>query len=176
MSSVVRELANNTRLPNPFGVVTFTYGSNIIVPLTYNKSTGVLDFDFSGGFSASTSISNRQTAFVQGASFSAIHLVNDIGPNIAAWCESEANADSGSVKILEKPIVVRTNQIAVGREPNYSSAMEESDTPYDFENVSGSALTNFNATFLFKKPLVVTYTVGGLRKYRMFNTQFSGQT
>lgn len=176
MSSAVRQLANNTRLPNPSAVVALTYGTYQVVPFTYNKSSGVLDFDFSGTFSASTSISTNDTVYVQGASFSAAHLVNDIGPNIVAWCESEVNADSGSVKIVEKPIVIRTNQIAVGREPNGYDTMQESDTPFDFENASGSAATNFNATYLFKKPLVVTYTVSGLRKYRMFNTQFEGNT
>jgi hypothetical protein len=157
-------------------MVVLTYGDNQVVPFTLNKSSGVLDFDFSGSFSATTTIDTNQTAYVQGASFSALHIVNDIGPNIVAWCEQEANADSGSVEIVEKPIVVRSNQIAVGREPNSDNTMEESDVAFDFENASGSVSNNFNATYLFKKPLVVTYTVNGVRKYRMFNTQNGGQT
>ena len=148
-----------------------------MVPFTYNKSTGVLDFDFSGSFSASTSIDTNTTAYVQGASFGGVNLVNDIGPNIVAWCEGpEVNADVGTVKIVENPIVVRTSQIAVGREPNSDNTMEESDTPFDFENASGSSENNWNATYLFRKPLVVSYTVSGIKKYRMFNTQFDGQT
>jgi hypothetical protein len=177
MTSVLRQLANNTRLPYPSPAVTLTYGDNKVVPFTYNKSNGVLDFDFSTGFTASTSIDSNNTVYIQGASFNALHNVTDIGPNIVAWCEgSQVNADVGSVKIVEKPIVVRTNQIAVLREPDDNEAMHESDTPFDFESASGSVATNYNATYVFKKPLVLTYTREGERKYRMFNTQFEGNT
>jgi len=176
MSSVIRTMADNRRLPYPFGVVTLVYGDNQVVPFTYNKQTGVLDFDFSGTFSAATEITSGNTAYVQGASFGAIHYVNNIGPNIVAWCESQAGADSGSVKISENPYVVRTAQIAVGREPNSDDTMTESETPFNFDDASGSPADNYNATYLFRKPLVVTYTASSVRKYRMFNTQFDGQT
>ena len=176
MSSTIRQVASNKQLPYPFPVVTLTYGSNQVVPFTLNKSTGVLDFDFSGTFSASTTI-NESTAYVRGALFGAVSCVNDIGPNIIAWCEGPgANADVGTVSIVEKPLVVRTNQIAVGREPNSDETMRESTTPFSFEEASGSLANNYNATYLFRKPLVVTYTSSSVRKYRMFNTQFSGQT
>lgn len=175
MSSVIRQFANNTRLPYPSPAVVLTYGNNKVVPFTYNKSNGVLDFDFSTGFTVSTGITNGNTVYIQGASFSAIHNVSDIGPNIVAWCEgTQVNADVGSVKIVEKPIVVRTNQIALTREPDNDTTMEESDTPFDFESASGTVATNYNATYVFKKPLVVTYTIEDVRKYRMFNTQFEG--
>lgn len=176
MSSALRSVADNRRLPYPFGAVVLCYGDNQVVPFTLDRATGVLDFDFSSGFNASTSIDRNTTAYVQGASFSALHMVNDIGPNIKAWCVNQANADADSVVIHEKPIVVGASQIRVGYEPNSENTMEESNTPFDFENASGSAANNFNATYLFRKPLVVTYTVGGSRKYRMFNTQFDGQT
>lgn len=176
MTSVIRHLANNTRLPQPCAAVILSYDDKV-VPFTYNKSNGVLDFDFSTGFTVSTGIDTNNTLYIQGASFNAIHNVTDIGPNIVAWCEgTEVNADVGSVEIVEKPIVVRTNQIAVTRDPNNDNTMEESDTPFDFESASGTVATNYNATYVFKKPLVVTYTRGGDRKYRMFNTQFEGNT
>ncbi len=183
MASITRSFANNIRLPYPFPATVMTYGDggdyNQVVPLTYDKKTGVLDFDFSGTFSAEEPIFTN-TAYVQGASFNAVRQVTDIGPNIVAWCEnSDANeypADEGSVVIHEKPIIVRTNQIAIGREPNNSAAMAESDAPFDFEYASGNAANNFNATFLFKKPLVVKYTVESVVKYRMFNSQFEGNT
>jgi hypothetical protein len=179
MSSVTRSFANNTRLPYPFPVHVMTYGDggdyNQVVPLTYDKKTGVLDFDFSGTFSANEEIFGN-TAYVQGASFNAVRQVTDIGPNIVDWCETTGGADEGSVVIHEKPIIVRTNQIAIGREPNSSGTMSESDTPFDFEYASGNAANNFNATFLFKKPLVVKYTEASVVKYRMFNSQFEGNT
>jgi len=177
MSSILRYIANNKQLPAPFGAVVLSYGDNQVVPFTYNKMNGVLDLDFSGPFSASTEINANDTVYVRGASFGGIHLVNDIGPNIVAWCEgSNVNADAGSVKIVEKPIIVRTNQLSVGRDPNGDNTMEESDAPFDFEKASGSPADQYNATYLFRKPLVVTYTVQSVRKYRMFNTQFEGNT
>ena len=181
MTSVLRTVAENRRLPAPSNVIALLYDAGNedgyqVVPMTFNKATGVLDFDFSGSFSASTDIQDNDTAFVQGASFAALHLVNDIGPNIVAWCETNAEADSGSVRIVEKPIVVRANQLLLDKDPNSIGSMEESDTPYDFENASGSAANTFNVTYLFKKPLVVTYTKSSIRKYRIFTTQFEGNT
>lgn len=175
MTSVLRGFSNNTRLPYPSCVVTCTYGDDQVVPFTFDKSTGVLDFNFSTGFTVSTSIDSNTSAYVQGASFQAIHLVNDIGPNIKAWLVNDG-ADSGSVRIHEKPIVVRTSQIAVTREPNSDDVFQESQIPFDFENASGNLANNWNATYLFKKPLVVTYTKTSVRYYRMFNTQFEGNT
>lgn len=174
MSSVGRQRASNSQLPIPFGAVVLTYGNNVVVPFTLNRVYGILDFDFSGNFSASSTISTNMTTYIRGASFNALHNVNNIGPNIIAWCESQADADIGTVKIHEKPVVVRVNQIAVGRNPNTDNTMAESNTPFDFEKAGGSDTNNFNVTYLFKKPLVVTYTVNSVTKYRMFNTQFTG--
>jgi len=182
MSSVSRKFSNNNLLPYPSEVVALSYsnnGVNTVVPLTYNKLNGVLDFDFSGSFSASTNINGVTTAYVTGASFGAIHLVSDIGPNIVAWCENQEYVDAGTVRIVEKPIVVRVNQIAVGKKPHLLRGMDTSSTPFDFENISGTSANNFNATYLFKKPLVVTYTKTSegvtTREYRIFNTQYGGQ-
>lgn len=175
MTSVLRSMANNTRLPYPSLVVALMYGNDQLVPFKLDKTTGVLDFDFSTGFTVSTSINGSDSAFVQGASFQAIHMVNDIGPNIKAWLV-ENGADSGSVKIYEKPIVVRASQISVGDEPDDDDAFGEREAPWDFDNASGNGANNWNATYLFKKPLVVTYTKDGTRYYRMFTTQFEGNT
>lgn len=172
MSSASRVISNNIRLPGPFSALVLSYGNNQVVPFTFNKVNGVLDFDFSGTFDANTSISSNQTAYVQGASFGALHVVNDIGPNIVAWCQTQAGANVGSVKIYEKPLIVRTNQISVGRAPNSDNTMIESTRPFEFDTASGTTSNSFNATYLFKKPLVVTYTSSGTVKYRMFNTHF----
>lgn len=174
MSSASRVISGNVRLPGPFSASVLTYDNNQVVPFTFNKVNGVIDFDFSGTFNANTTIDINQTAYIQGASFGALHVVNDIGPNIVAWCQTKAGANAGSVKIYEKPLIVRTNQISVGRAPNNDSTMAESDRPFDFDTATGNSANNFNATYLFKKPLVVTYTVSGTTKYRMFNTQFEG--
>jgi len=175
MSSITSEFSNNNCLPYPSAAIALTYdieeGIHKVVPFTYNKLTGVFDFDFSGSFSPSTSVIHDNTVYLNGSSFGGIYLVNDIGPNIVAWCENTANADVGTVRILEKPIVIHTNQIAVEPDANNDQAMVESDTPFDLEN--GTSANNSNTTYLFKKPLIVTYTVGGARKYRMFNTHYN---
>ena len=177
---MLRTRIDNRTLPHPSTAVVLMYEyegvPKQIVPFTYDRQTGVLDFDFSGSFNETGTIRSNDTAYVQGASFGAVHLVNDIGPNIVAWLENNG-ADTGSVRIHEKPIVVRTNQIAIGREPNDDQTFAESSTPFAFDDVSGSISNNWNATYLFRKPLVVTYTKtteGTSRYYRMFNTQFEG--
>jgi hypothetical protein len=63
MSSITRSFANNIRLPAPSPAVALTYGDNQVVPFTYEKKTGVLDFDFSGTFSASTEIDTNNTKY-----------------------------------------------------------------------------------------------------------------
>jgi len=177
MTSVIRQFSNNSRLPDPFPAVALIYGDYQAVPLTYDKLTGVLDFDFSSGFSASTDIHTNDSIYFRGCSLNAILPVSDIGPNMVAWLEGgEVGADSGSVKVVEKPIVVRANQVALGRDPNSDDVMEESDVPFDFDKASGTVTSSYNATYLFKKPLVVEYTVASVKKYRMFNTQFEGNT
>jgi hypothetical protein len=176
MSSVVRYVQNNSAGLQPTGVVVPTYGANKVVPFILDKQTGILDFDFSTGFAVNTNINGTNTVYIAGQSFNSLRNVTDIGPNIKAWCESRASADVGSVTIYEKPIVVRANQIAYPREPNSDNSMTESNDPISFENASGDDTTDYYSTYLFKKPLIVTYTVSGIRRYRMFNTHFSPQT
>lgn len=188
MTSVGRYTASNLNLPNPMGAVMLTYNitpesenaTYLPVPITYDKTTGKIDFDFSTGFSSSTTIDSNETVYLRSNNLSAIHNVTGIGPNMIAWLENEGGADAGSVTVYEKPVVVRVNATAVPRDPNGDGAMEESTDEISFEKSSGSSANNFYATYLFKKPLVVKYTkpVEDVTTvhYRMFTTQLSPQT
>jgi hypothetical protein len=187
MTSLLRFKISGQSLPKPSNVVTPTYysdGNDIAVPFTFNKQGGILDFDFSGDFSASTSISSNNTIFVQGSSFTALRVVNKLGPNFIAWCEDSNNnldgsaADTGSVVLHNTPVVVRANQLAIDLEPNSINSFEAGiDNPVNFELSAGSDTTNnYYTTYLFRTPLVIEYKVGGVKKYAIFNTQFEGNT
>jgi len=172
-------VSSNNSLPNPGAVVALVYGGNPDkpVPFTYDRVTGTLDFDFSTGFTNNTTISRNTTMYIRGSSLSAIHNVRAIGPNIVDWLVTKGYADVGTVALYETPIVVRANLVAYGNgEPNDDNTMIESETPWNFNEASGDSTTEYFSTFLFKKPLIVTYTKTGTRKYRLFNTQFDGQT
>ena len=174
MSSTVRTLSSNVTLPLPGSVVTISY-NGLPVQFSHDRN-GTLDFVFSNGFTANTSISNSTTMYVKGSNNSAIRAVNKIGPNIISWLETTVGADAGSVKMHENPIVFRANVLLIRREPNSDQAMRESTEQISFEKSPGGDSNSYFKTFLFKKPMVLKYTKSGVIYYRMFTTQFTYQT
>jgi hypothetical protein len=188
MSSVTRFKISGQALPKPANVITPTYtvGDNYLaVPFTFNKQGGVLDFDFSGGFTAATDINRTNTIFIQGSTFTALRMVNSLGSNFVAWCENAANhldeqaADAGSVVLYSRPVVVRANQLAINLQPdeNVEAFGAGFTTPINFELAAGSLSTNdYYTTYLFRTPLVIQYTVSGATKYAVFTTQFEGNS
>ena len=171
MSSVLRTLRGRSDLPIPNGAVVLTYGGDDIpVPWTYNN--GLLDMDFSSGFSASTIVDTNTTSYLRYSS-NALHLVNAIGPNLIAWMEDEGSADAGSVTVYEYPIVIHANGIQIGLEPNSNPTTGTSSDPFNFTQSAGGPSNNWYATYLFQKALVLRYTTGGgaSTEYRYFNTQ-----
>ena len=188
MTSVMRFKISGEALPKPNNVVTPTYssgGNDLAVPFTFNKRGGVLDLDFSGDFSASTDINSGNPIYVQGSTFTALRVVNSLGPNFIAWCENGANhlagdaADAGSVVLYSKPVVVRANQLQINLDPDadIDAFGAGFTTPVNFELAAGSAATNdYYSTYLFRTPLVIQYKVSGETKYAAFNTQFEGNT
>lgn len=180
MKSVISYTASQRNLPNPDGLVVLTYfdvnNNDVVVPIVYNKRTLVIDFDFSSGFDASTSIGSSQTAFVRGQSFGSDQLVLGIGPNIISWLETSGSADAGTVQVYELPIVCRVNQLEINQEPNNVNAMRTSSTPFSFDQAAGSPTNNYYSTYVFRKPLVVQYLNSGTLEYRIFTTQWSPQT
>jgi hypothetical protein len=193
MTSITRFKISGQALPKPGGVITptFSSGSNdLAVPFTFNKQGGVLDFNFSGGFTAATSIQRTETVFVQGSTFTALSMVNSVGPNFIAWCENGANnlldgsgnpaaADAGSVVLYNKPIIVRANQLEINLQPdnNVESFNSGFTTPINFELAAGSqTINNYYTTFLFRTPMVIEYKVSGITLYAVFNTQFEGNS
>ncbi len=179
MTSVISYTASNKELPNPEGLVVLTYsfnGDDVVVPLTYNKRTSVLDFDFDSGFTASTSIQSSTTAYVRGQTFGSNQNVLGIGPNIIAWLETTGGADAGTVEVYELPVVCRVNQLQINQEPNSVNAMDTSPEPFTFNQSQGDTTNYYYGTYIFKKPLVVRYLNGGSIQYRIFTTQSSPQT
>ena len=181
MSSVSRFRISGQALPKPMNIVHLTYTSNgndAPIPLTYNKQGGVLDLDFSGDFTETTSVSTNTTLYVQGSTFTAVHLVNSIGANLVAWATDNLGADADSITMYNNPVVVRANGVQLNLEPNSVNSWETGlTTPVDFASAAGSpALNDYYSTYLFKTPLVLRYTVSGTVLYAVMATQFEGNT
>ena len=172
---------SGSALPKPMNVVHLTYTSNgndAPIPLTFNKHGCVLDLNFSGDFTASTSVSSNNTLYIQGSSLMALSMVISIGPNLIAWAENNLGADAGSVTMYKNPVVVRTNGVQLNLDPNSVDSWGTGiTTPVDFESAAGSpTLNDYYTTYLFKTPLVLRYTVSGSILYAVMNTQYEGNT
>jgi hypothetical protein len=172
MSSVLKTFASNIDLPLDGGVITIGFNG---FPIQFSLENGVLDFIFANGFIVTSDINKSTTFYIRGSNYSAVRMVDTIGPNFISWLEINEGADVGSVTVFEKPIVVRANLLLAKREPNNDMAMFVSTSQISFEQSAGNAANNYYTTFLFKKPLVLKYTVSGVTEYRAFTTQFTGQ-
>jgi hypothetical protein len=179
MTSVLRQTAAPSYLPNPQACCVITYedsdGNDAPVPFFFDKANSALDIAFVNGFNASTSVDgDDQDRYFRGNVMNGgANLVLNLGPNFIAWCENYLGADAGSVVLKENPIVVKANLLAVDREPNNDVALTgETETPISYENAAGSSDNDYYATVLFKKAMVITYRRSGRLYYRGFLTMF----
>ena len=181
MSSVTRFKISGQALPKPMNVVHLTYssgGDEAPIPLTFNKRGNVLDLDFSGDFTATTSVNSNNTIYVQGSTFTALRMVMELGSNFIAWAENALGATPGSVVMYKNPVVVRANRLQINLDPNSVDSWGTGFLfPVDFDLAAGSpAFNDYYSTYLFKTPLVLQYDNAGTTNYAVMNTQFEGNT
>ena len=178
MTSLLRSPALGRSLPGSAGFVpayfTNSSGYDQPFPWRYNKATRAIDLDFVDGFTSSTSISSNDM-FFRGQNFGALSLVQALGPNFVLWCETSLTADSGTVELYEAPVVVNANMVAPNQQPN-SGESQESDSPISFESAAGTVAGQYCKTLVFMKPMVITYKISGVQKWRWFNQNFEGNT
>ena len=179
MTSVLRQTANPSYLPQPQACCVITYtdalGATAPVPFFFDKKESALDIAFVNGFNSSTEVDgDDQDKYFRGSVYNGgANLVLKLGPNFISWCQNSLDADVGSVKLVEKPIVVKANVVAVDREPNSDVALtSESSVPISYEDASGPAESDYYSTVLFKKAMVISYRRSGTTYYRGFLTQF----
>ena len=130
------------------------------------------------GFTNTTTIDTNNTLYVRGQPFNDISLVQRLGANFISWCEnsSDVNADAGTVSIYERGIVVHANVLQNNLDPNSVDVMTSNETfPISFETSVGAPADSYLSTYLFKKPLVITFLEGAIRKYKAFLTQIGEQ-
>jgi hypothetical protein len=90
------------------------------------------------------------------------------------WYETAYGADAGSVKVYESGVIVNANVVVPYFQPNDNSSFSDEMTePISYESAAGTVESNYLATVLFKKALVITYTKSSTRYYRGFATLFS---
>ena len=180
MTSVIRSSTLGRSLPytGEFIASYFTNSSGTSQPFPwrYDKRTQSIDLEFVDGFTASTSLSYDEM-FFRGQNLGAISLVQRLGSNFIAWCEtnSSVDADEGTVTLYESPIVVNANMVAPNMNPNNGESQESTD-PISFERSAGTIAGKYSKTLIFMKPMVITFTRSGIRYYRWFNQNFEGNS
>lgn len=178
MSSVTRNYAVDSRLPDPASYVMLSYtgedGNDAPYPWRFNKQTQVIDLEFINGFNSGID-TNTQPFFVRGQTPRAAHNVLGLGSNFVAWMEDSAGADVGSVVMTENPILCSANVVSPNTNPNSSLSSSSTDL-ISFESSAGSLVSDYLKTMIFLKPLVVRYTVSGVTTYRYFTNNFEGNT
>jgi hypothetical protein len=113
--------------------------------------------------------------FFRGQQMGGLHLVQGLGSNFVAWCESSLSADAGTVELVEAPIVVNANMVAPNQNPNNGESQEQS-YPISFERSAGTTSGQYCKTLVFLKPLVITYNRGGTQYWRWINQNFEGNS
>lgn len=174
MSSVVRQVASAAFMPHPEPVCLIAY-SNKPVPFFYDKRNNALEVRFVNGFTESTTVDgDDQDLWTRANLQNGLHLVTQVGDNFKKWYETAYGADAGSIRVHEPGVVVKANVVVPYLEPNNDSSFsEERSVPLSYESAAGSEATDYLATLLFKKPLVITYTKSSTRYYRGFATLWS---
>ena len=178
MSSVHRNYALGSRLPDPASYVMCSYyspdGYDAPFPWRFNKHTQVIDLEFVNGFNSSTEL-NDNPLYVRGHSLRAAHNVLGLGANFVAWMQNSQNADVGSVVMTERPILCDANVVCTNQDPN-NGAYGSSTEPISFELSAGPLVSDYLKTMIFLKPLVVRYKISGVTNYFYFSNNFEGNT
>jgi hypothetical protein len=173
MSSVIRVTASAKSLPLPEAVYCLMFDGKA-VPFYYDKRTQALDVRFVNGFTPSSTVDGEEDLWVRANLENGHYLVNKLGSNFKTWYETAYNADSGSVSVYEPGVVTKANVIFTYNQPDDAGVFSpESSTPLSYESAEGNESSDYLATVLFKKGLVITYTISGTRYYRGFTTIWS---
>lgn len=177
MSSAIRQRANAAFLPHPEPVCFISFDDNPFtpVPFYYDKTTNSLDVKFVNGFTASSTVDgDDEDAWTRANLQNGLHLVTQVGPNFKTWYETAYGADAGSISVYEPGVVIKANVVVPYFAPNSESSFsDELSVPISYESAAGSEASDYLATVLFKKALVITYTRSGTRYYRGFATLWS---
>jgi hypothetical protein len=183
MTSILARPPPTSRLPEPAQLVINTYtdtgGNSAPLPWRYNKQTSAIDFDFVNGFAANTTFSTNNAQYFQGQTFSAIHLVLQLGPNFIQWCETSSSllADAGSVVMIQQPIVAYGNLVAVNVGPNSTATFQGGLTENPLLTMpTGPVSSKYYKTLIFQRPLTIQYTVSGVTRFAFFGNNFEGNT
>lgn len=175
MTSVLRKTTGAQYLPHPEPVCLIAYDDDQPVPFFYDRRNAALDVAFVNGFTESTTVDgDDQDLWVRANLINGHYLVTKLGVNFMKWYETAYDADAGSVKVYEPGVIVNANVVVPYFQPNNNSSFSDETTePISYESAAGTVESNYLATVLFKKALVITYTKGGTRYYRGFATLFS---
>lgn len=196
MSSVLRQVANNLQGPTKFLQVSgpqyddTSLNRNMLFPFTY--SNGVLDLAFIDSFEADM-VTNPTAPNFDSTSpgpfvknMGGLGLVRALGPNlvtyITAWMaagdelDSPLPVDAGSLKVHIPAAVIRVQSALDTQLDMDKTWAVTANPPSSTEYVNGDVTNDYRVTWVFKTPLTVTFTSGGVAQYLSFYTVFSKDT
>ncbi len=199
MSSVLRQVANNLQGPTKFLQVSgpqyfdSVLDRNMLFPFTY--SNGVLDLAFIDNFEVDmiTGPDAPQAPNYDSTSvgplvknMGGLGMVRTLGPNlvtyITEWMASGNElddplpVDAGSLKVHIPAAVLRVQSALDTQLDMDKTWTVTTNPPSSSEYVNGDVTNDYRVTWIFKTPLTVTFTSGGVAQYLSFYTVFSKDT
>jgi len=149
----------------------------VLLPFTYDN--GVLDmnarvpgFTPSDGEGDSNGFSWRMVK-----AMGADGLVHTLGSNFITWITNYIDNSISNIRIVTAPVMTKV-QMSV---PSNGSILNGQycirtgldEAPSSDEFVTGTPTSNYDTVYVFKTPLVISYTESGDTQYASLYTQFS---
>jgi hypothetical protein len=197
MSSVLRSIANGAEAKTKFvSCRSVSYynndlGHNLLVP--FLASNGVLDVSVIPGFNPSDGeyYNNfRGTNWRKVKPMGGVEPIKELGANFISWF-TNAMEDYGSspvtnVKLYQSGVMIKVAQVNGGGESidvgtnsdvwlntNYGAQVWSAEAPPSDEFVTGDDTNNFNTSWVFKTPVVISFVYSGATYYTTFSSEFT---
>lgn len=154
------------------------YTHYVLLPFTYNNgeldmNADVPGFNPSNGDGDDNGFTWRMVKAMGGDG-----LVHTLGSNFRTWFENWVNDNISNIQIVVAPIMTKV-QMSVPSggsilNNNYCIRYDLTRAPTSDQFVTGIPITNYDTVWIFKTPLVVSYTNNdGNTRYASLYTQFA---
>jgi hypothetical protein len=203
MSSVLRSISNGAEAKTKFvscRSVSYYNGElnhNVLVP--FLASNGVLDVSVIPGFNPSDGgyyDRFRGTNWRKVKPMGGVEPIKELGANFVTWFTNamqnwvdDNEGDSVSitnVKLYQPGIMTKVAQVNGGGESidvgtnsdvwlntNYGAQVWSASPPPGDEFVTGDDTNNFNTSWVFKSPVVISFVYSGATYYTTFSSEFT---
>ena len=192
MSSVVRSNPSSSEPKTKFvPILSLSYnnpnyngsGINHYVLLPFTYSNGVLDMNanLTGFVPADGQGDDNGFSWRMVKAMGGEGLVNKLGPTFLTWFEAYVedyvSNPISNIKLEIAPVMTKV-QMSVPYagsilNSQYCFRADLDEAPSSDQFITGNSVSNFDTVWVFKTPLVISYTDGGNKKYASLYTQFT---